>query len=373
MSKRLVGLDLGASGVRAVEVGPGDTPTLDRYGFQPLSPGAISEGGIHRPDEVVDALKALWRESKFKSKDVAFSVSNAGVVVRQVSLEWLEPASFTKALPYLVKDHITVPVEEVNLDYYALSEDETVNAETGEPERRVKVLLTAAKKDMIDAYVQVVTKAGLRPVRVDISPFSTIRTVVPRLDRGGEIEAIVQIGADVVNIIVHQGGLPLFVRYVPNTGSDAINQALMTQFRVTWDDAEKTKVTLGLGDVNFLPGVDMSDSVFGGSDDTAAPSSPQDHPAIPVIQRQVSLLINEVRTSLDFLMTQRDYQGMAVSRVVLTGGGARLHGLGQRMASELRLPVAILNPVQRLSGKAAAAVKPTDLDLTNAIGVCLGV
>ena len=367
MAKHIVGLDIGATGVRAVQMtfGRGRDGQVTKASAIDLPPGVVRNGDIIEHDILAQSIKQLWRQGRFKTNDVALTLSNSNVVVRQLELDWVAPSEFRKALPFLVRDQLPVPVEEANLGAYVLSE-QTVLTPEGVERRTVRALVVAAARDMVEQFTGVVQKAGLRPYRADLTPFALIRAMTPVFDPAAPLEAIVAMGADVVNVVVHQGGRPRFVRFIQNHGSSTITSALQERLSLSWEDAEALKREVGLGKRQAAVSAVAAGSVFGGLGVT--PASP-DHPAAAIINREASGLIAEVRASLEFFGSQAASDG-AVSRVVLAGGGARLNGLRQRLASELRVPVMMTDVDTRFAGLTSDP-NLADRDLTVAIGAGL--
>jgi type IV pilus assembly protein PilM len=310
-----VGLDIGTSGVRAAEVTHGkDHVTLERFGQVALPVGAVVDGEVVDVDAVADALKRLWAAARFRSKKVALGAANQRVIVRQVELPWLPPAELKASLPFQVQDFIPMPVDQVLLDYHPLEE---ITTETGG--RAVRALLVAASKEMVWRSVDAVRKAGLQPVGVDLVPFAVLRSIAQFDHVGlesGEAEAVVNVGASVTNLIVHTGGVPRFVRIIPMGGAD-ITDALAERLGVTLDEAEAIKQVTGFAE-RRAGGEDVS-------------------PEVKVIEATGATFVDEVRTSLEYYKTQAN--AYPIRRIVLTGGGTRLTGLGDRLAVATRLPV----------------------------------
>ncbi|MGZ4638757.1 MAG: type IV pilus biogenesis protein PilM, partial [Actinomycetes bacterium] len=123
MAGRVVGLDIGTSGVRAAELTLGKAgATLERFGQVALPPGAVRDGEVVDASAVADAVKQLWAQAKFSTKKVVVGVANQKVVVRQVDLPWLPTNELKKSLPFQVQDFIPMPVEQAILDFHPLEE-----------------------------------------------------------------------------------------------------------------------------------------------------------------------------------------------------------------------------------------------------------
>ncbi len=349
--RKAVGLDIGTSGVRAAELNLSKRPAvLERFGQVALPPGAARDGEIIDPDTVARALKQLWSSAKFSTKRVVLGVANQRVIVRQVDLPWLPPSEMRKSLPFQVQDFIPIPVEQAILDFHPL--EEFVDDNGG---RMLRMLLVAADRDMVSNSLVAVQKAGLTPVMVDLTPFAILRSLTPVEARGveSEADAYVNVGASITNIVVHQGGVPRFVRILVMGGND-VTDAVAERLGVPGEQAEAVKAQMGM----------------------LAPGSRDDgHPASRVIEQAGSQWIEEVRGSLDYYLAQ---PGAArLRRVVLTGGGSQLQGLASRLAIATRLPVEPATPYASLRlGK--LGLTPDQLDYVQPlvsvpVGLAMGV
>jgi len=345
-----VGLDIGTSGVRAAEVTMGKgSATLERFGQVALPAGAVRDGEVEDVAVVASAIRQLWTQAKFSTKKVVVGVANQKVVVRQVDLPWLPVAELRKSLAFQVQDFIPMPVEQAILDFHPL--EEFHNDGGG---RMLRVLLVAASREMVTSALAAVEQAGLQPTMVDLTSFAVLRAQVSSSPGFAvEAEALVDVGASVTNIVVHQGGVPRFVRILLMGGGD-ITDAVAERLGVAAEQAESVKQTTGLS------------VVAGGA---------QTHPANRAIESTGGAFVEEVRGSLDYYLAQ---SGSArISRVVLSGGGSRLGGLVERLTTATRLPVEIARPMSVLKiGKTGltdeqlAYVEPM---VTVPVGLALGV
>lgn len=336
MAATLVGLDVGGSGLRAAEYVVGRRkPVLRRYATWPLDRGVVRGGAVADPEAFTAALGELWKAGRFSTRDVAVAVANTGVVVRQMDLDWMPRKDFDQALRYQVQDALPMPVDDVNLDYHLVEELETTG-EDGEPRRVSRVLLVAAARDMVDGFVRSADEAGLRVLRVDITPFALLRAA--SLAHGGESleapEAIVDVGFDTVTIVVHGGPRPTYVRVLPGLGGAAITEALQQRYDWTWEEAERTKVVVG------LPG-------YSSRDGRRPEPGVVQHPAQEVVQAEAESLVGEIVTTLNYVSSGDD-GGPEVSRVVLTGGGARLGGMRELLEQRIEGTVTVLDVAEQV-------------------------
>lgn len=360
--RRVVALDVGSSGLRAAQFAlPGTlagalqrrrgTPRLERYATVPLPPGAVGGGVVADPAVLGKVLKELWSAGRFTTRKVVFGLANDRVLVRQLDLDWMEPADFRLALPYSVADQIPMAVEDANLDYHVLA-DIPASAEHG-VERTLRILLVAAARDMVEGFVTALGEAGLTAVKAELAPFALIRAA-RRLPRpappavpipsaaarepglaSSTAEAIVDIGAETLTVLVHVDGQPRFVRTVGQLGGRFITGELQQKFGWSYEEAEQAKARYGLPRQRAA------------GDDLLA----LEHPAQQAIEERVTAVVAEIRTTLNFFLSA----GTGVtrlSRVVLTGGGTQLEGLAGRVGAALGVAAV------PLAGAGAAGVVP---------------
>lgn len=349
MTRTLVGIDIGSAGVRAAEVSVGRRrPTLRKFARVDLAPGAVNAGKVIDSDAVTDALGRLWNEGGFSTKAVTLGVANDSVLVRRMDLDWMPRRDFVKALSYQVGDALPVPVDEANLDYYLMEEVRT-DDETHEDHPRVaRVMLVAAGREMVDTLVHAVRGAGLRPERIDLVAFALARAAHMAAEGEDVLEAVVDIGADTVTIVVHDSGRPLSVRTITGLGGEAITRAVLERYQWEREDAEHTKVVVGL------------------------PSPTVDHPAQRVIAASADELVNEIRATLAYFRGSRA-EDQALQRVRVTGNGAMLTGLSDLLAERLGVPVvplALLDGAVR-AGRGLEVEADQEPLLTVAVGLCL--
>jgi len=320
-----IGLDIGTSGVRAAELSFGKgRVTLQKFGQVALPAGAVRDGEVIDPGAVAAALRQLWSHTKFSSKKVIIGVANQKVIVRQVDIPWMPADELKKSLGFQVQDFIPIPVDRAVLDFHPLEE---LTADNGA--RLLRGLLVAASRDMVMAALTAVQKAGLKPSMVDLSSFAVLRSLARTddLGMGADVEALVDIGAKVTNIVVHEGGAPRFVRILLMGGQD-VTDAVAERMGLPHEQAEALKQQLGLDRAGA-----------GGAVDTDM--------AARVVDNTAAAFVDEVRGSLDYYMASS--VSAPISRLVLTGGGARLSGLADRLRAVTRLDVQAGNPMTSLS------------------------
>lgn len=341
-----IGLDIGASAVRLAQLSGGKgSPALLAFGQVALAPGAVVDGEIRDAGPVSEALSELFKRTKVRSKKAVIGVANQRVVVRQVDLPYLEEKEFRASLRFQAADYIPMSVDDAQLDFLLIDDYTTENQE-----HMMRVLLIAAATDMVKGFVDTALTAGLEPQGVDLVPFAVSRAVSPaaRGETGvAGSEAIVDVGAAVTNILIHHNGEPRFVRILL-VGGDDVTAALESELTISHEEAEALKLDLGTGV---------------GSEE-----------ARKILDAQVKALVEEIRGSLDYYLSQEDSE--PVSSIVLTGGGSLTSGLQERLEQTLRTQVTAGRPLSQLNisksgltDEQAAQVEPL---AATAIGLAMG-
>ena len=349
MAARVVGVDLGSYGVRAVELTlAGGQATLERFAQVTLPPGAIRDGEVVDATAVASSVRRLWTEGGFKGKSVVVGVANQRVIVRLAEMPAMSEEDLTSALRFEAQDLIPIPVDDAILDFQIL--DDVVDSEG---DARMRVLLAAAQRDMVRGHLAAVEAAGLRAGVVDVVPFAMVRALTANagaLDFDTRAEAIVCIGGGVTNVVVHERGVPRFVR-VLLVGGDDVTDAIVRELDVQIDEAESLKRR-----------ADIS------SPDPLVARAGQ------VVRDRVAPLVEEIRGSLDYYLAQS--QSAVIDRVLVTGGGSRMAGLMERLQSQVGANVEPARPlagmkVGRHIGLDEADLRESEALLTVPIGLAL--
>jgi type IV pilus assembly protein PilM len=305
-----IGLDIGSSSIRAVEVRRSkDDYSLINFGQVPLPPGAVVGGVVQDPLAVTAALRQLWAASHFGTRHVSLGVTNPQLVVREMSVANLPAKEQHQALPFQVKDALPLAVEKALLDFYPLEEP-------GD-NPTVRGLLIAMPKEAVLALVDAAQKAGLHVDAVDLASFALLRAA-SRLD--AQVEAIVDIGAQVTSVVVHADGEPLIVRTVPRGGAE-ITASIAGGLSLSTAEAEAVKCRFGLhGDGN--------------------PAT------VDAALEAVRPLASELRSSFTYLASgERQKQ---VTRLALCGGSALMPGLAEHLQHQLGITVMYADGASRL-------------------------
>lgn len=296
-------------------------------------------------------------------------MSDAGVITRQVDLPWMPPEDFRSALKYQVVDSLPVDLSTVELDYQPLAEFSVPDGH-GHSTDMLQVLLVATPTEVVAGLCETLLAARLEPVRADTSAFALIRTASGgSLPSSGECTALVDIGADVLSVVIHQGGRPLFIRSIPGQGGDLVILTISSAMGMDLDEARALVVATGLNGPPPIVTPVAESNVFGllaGTGDAAIDLTTSR--AMALISPWATTLVSAIRDSLDYFHAAG---GTQVNRLVLTGRTATLNGLSERIATELRLPVTFLDPFAGLE-RARRATGVDSRPFAVATGLAMG-
>ncbi|ANP73947.1 type IV pilus assembly protein PilM [Cryobacterium arcticum] len=346
MAHSVVGIDMGSSTLRGVEVAdPGTArPTLLRYHQVSLPEGAVTNGEVVEPNTVAAALRQLWTEGSFKSKNVVLGVGNQRVLARDLSVPKMSLTRIRESLPFAVQEMLPIPVAEALLDFYPIAE---IDGENGP---MVRGLLIAAVKSAVMANVESTHLAGLTTVDVDLIPFALSRVLLSRPRVGGTV-ALIDIGGSTTSVVIAIDGVPQFVRIIATGGND-ITQALQAAAETGGEHPEETKRRLGLA---------------------TGTVAAEDKRSIEVIYKVASEQLTSLRNTISYFVNTRPID--TVQQIVLSGGGAHLRGLPEALAEMTRLPVEVADPFLSIAlgkGLTLEDLRHNASAFTAALGLALG-
>jgi type IV pilus assembly protein PilM len=342
----LVGLDIEAGSIAATQVRSNGSIEVTAAAIAPLEPGAFHEGEVADPDAIAAALKSLFVANKL-SKKVRLGIGNQRVVVRTLRLPAIDdPKELDTAIRFQAQEQIPMPLDQAILEHQVVG---GVPAQDDSPPM-IDVVVVAARRDMIGSFLEPIKRAGLEPVGVDLSAFGMIRALAgsgadttgfddgdgdppPRPDHA---VLYCNVG-DVMNLAVARGRACLFTR-VSSEGVEGIAAALAAERGLTPQHATQWLSHVGL---------ERPPEQIDGDPQIVAD-------ARRVLERGVTILVDELRLSLDYYAAQES--AVPVERIVLCGPGSAFAGLGPRMEEGLRLPIVVSRPTPLAGyGEEAAA------------------
>lgn len=343
-SKDLVGLDIGDSSVKVVELkelGRGKGYEVQCLATEPLSQEAIVDGSIMDAGLVVDTLRRIWAQHKIKNKRVATALSGSSVIIRRINVPVMSEAELTEQIRWEAEHYIPFDIKEVSLDYHILETSSLAG------EGNMDVILVAARKDKIEDYSSVIRQAGLDPVVVDVGTFSTLNCFeINYQDEMPSSTALIDIGASVTNIAILQNGVSVFWRDIA-IGGNQYTDTLQKELNLSRDQAEAAK---------------RGESVEG-------VAGAQVEEILASVNEE---LCREIQRTVDFVKAFAASDN-PLQAIFLTGGGAKLVGLQETLGNQFGARVEMLDPFRRVRVPDRLAVEMAETAPQVAVAMGLAV
>ncbi len=336
--KAVVGLDIGSSSVKAVELRRGKAGLeLANYGMEPLTPDTVVDGAIMDAISVSSAIEKIFSEQRIKTKNVATAVSGHSVIVKRVTLPFMSEEELYDRIQTEASQHVPFDISDVNLDYNVLEQGS---------ETQMDVLLVAVKKEKILNHTNVLSQAGKIPTIVDIDAFALQNCFEANYDAPPEqTMALLNIGASVMNINIVRNGVPLFTRDV-SVGGNQYTDALQKELDLSYEDAE------GLKQGKAVAGVT------------------EEHRAA-VLHSVSDILLLETQKTFDFFRATAT--GEAIQRIYVAGGSARIPGLLEMLKEEFNVPVEELFAFRKIGYDPVRHVEERIRELAPRLAVAVGL
>ena len=165
--KKVVGLDVGSSQVKAIELKKsGNRLELVHLGVSDVYPGGDRSSAMSSdPFQLkVNAIQQAIRKAGISAKHTVSAISDESIIVRFIQFQEMPAAEMSNALRWEAEEYIPYSIDEVNLDSVVLGPSATPG--------KVDVLLVSARKDLVNDHVQLIRSAQLIPHIVDVEGFA---------------------------------------------------------------------------------------------------------------------------------------------------------------------------------------------------------
>jgi type IV pilus assembly protein PilM len=311
---RTVGLDLGASSVKLVQLDHGKHGySVTAIGVRELPPEAIVADEIRDREAVIFNVQSLIDQADPKIKDVVVSVSGHGVITDKFTIDRKSGPEAEQAILFETEQRAPFDVDDVSLDYHIIRSDEDTN--------KMDVLLVAARKEYLNTYLDLIEDCGLRPVVVDDDAFAILNAYENNYEVDpSKVTALVNIGHDVTNVTYMVDGLFHATRDV-SSGTREIYNAIQREFRLNPELASKA-----------IKG-EMNDSID------------QDMLKATIISATEEL-VSGIELAFSYFKSQAKVENL--DWLILSGGGALIPYLPEYLQSKLNIPLEIANPLRNV-------------------------
>jgi type IV pilus assembly protein PilM len=314
----LIGLDISSSSAKLVELGQTASGelVLERFAYEPLEKGWITDGTIEKFDEVAAAVRRVVAKSGTRTRQVAMAMPQSAVITKKIMLpDGLREEEMELQVESEANQYIPFSLDEVSLDFCVIGPSPTSAGD-------VEVLIAASRKDRVQDRQALAEAAGLKPVVLDIESHASrlaMSRVVAALPNEGRdaLVALFEIGADTTSLKVLRDDEMLYDRDQAFGGSQ-LTQLISRQYGLSFEEAEAKKLS---GDVHE----DYERQVLDGF---------------------VNSLSEEIGRALQYFFTSTPHH--KVHYVMLSGGTANLTGLKEKVTEVTSFATSIVNPFDQM-------------------------
>jgi type IV pilus assembly protein PilM len=313
--KGLVGLDIGSSSVKAVELqGKSGSLALTNLGFERLQPHTVVDGQIMELNDVSNVIAGIFRDGQIKTDRVAAGVSGSSVIVKNIIVPQMTREELEESIDWHAEEHIPFDIGDVSLDYQVV----------GSGGDSLHVLMAACKRDSIANIRQAIQLAGKQPAIIDVDAFALQNCYEVNYQPPDDlIVALLNVGASTMNINILKGIRSVFTRDV-SVGGNQYTSLLQKELGLTYEQAEAVK--------------------RGGS----APAQGEALDTDGVLETVSDLLALEISKTFDFFRATAEDSNAAVQKIYISGGGSKLKGLPEFLSNRFEIPVERLDPFRRI-------------------------
>ncbi len=314
--KRTVGLDIGSGYIKVVVIDHGKgRPKIVKAAATPLVADAIVEGEVMDPTLVASTIRSLFETAGIKDKRIVTAVGGRDVIIKRIQMDRMKESQAREVIRWEAEQHVPFDMESVELDFQILDpEDEGL---------QMSVLLVAAKRDLIENKTALLYDAGLEPQIIDVDAFAlhnAFELNYPEAMHG--VVGFVNIGHETTNVNLLENGVPVLTRDLA-FGTRRLRENLQRERGLTAEAAE--------------------DILEGRTND------PELEEFIGQRAEEIALGVERAAAFLQASTMQED-----LSRIYVSGGGARVLRMAEAIADKLQVPAEIANPVQRVDVESGA-------------------
>lgn len=342
--KTIVGLDVGSSRLRGVEaLNSKNHPKIISIATVKLPEGVVVRGEVQDPIAFGEALKHLWREGKFSAKDARVILNSENHITSNEVFD--DEIDFEKVLPFALSQNPNTPFKpsDYYLSFHTIDkyEEQVEDRNALEGYKTVPkraIFLGGVEKGNVDTLLEGFALANLRVLSIDLAPLAIIRGEVdlpPAVDES-EINVHVNIGSSLTTIVMEDQSQPLYVRIIGNGGNDITN-SIRDQLGVSEQEAEQLKIRTISMDEKLVSRDYEAGSVFSSSSerDTTENYTINERDALAVVNNQLGAIIDNIKQTINFVITNSPTDLSNINTVFLSGGTAAFDKIRHHLVHEI--------------------------------------
>lgn len=322
-TKKMIGIDVGSSSIKVVEIDVGRTSaTLQSFGFAPTPPDALSAGEIRDTASIAAVVRSLLNETKSRRKLFCTCLSGSAVIVRKMTVPKLEKKFIREHVRFEAEANLPFDITQVSLTHHVLNLQQSPDS--------MEVLVIAAQNALIHQYQDLSNLVGIPLGVLDISGFALANAFEFNYGKMAGVIGLFNFGASSTNVVVLYNGEVVFCRDVPFGGNLYTNE-IHRNLGVTIPEAEALKLA-------------------------AMSGREEAEPVQSVISATNEQFNEEIRNQIDVIKASTN--GMTLTRCFYTGGASQTPGLIESAARVIGCPMEPMNPLVRV--KASSKRFPKD-------------
>ena len=338
--KQFVGLDIGSSSLKAVELRPTgkDSYALAAYGFEEMSPEWVADGAIMASGPIADAINRIFTNQHIQNDKVVTSISGHSVIVKKISIHLRDEEDLAESIRWEAGQHLPFDIDDVNFDFQVMGENSSTDM--------LDVLFVAVKKDRIQSYINVFNQAKKTPVILDVDAFALQNAYEFNYEpRHDSTAALLNIGANKMMINLVSGTEFLFTRDI-SVGGHRYTEFLQKEFNLNYEQAQALK----LGDA--IDNIAQTDVQY-------------------VIDSVTEIISMEVQKTFDFFKSTSTVKN--IDRMLVSGGAVHTQGLLDALGNNLDIPIEEFDSFRRIQvdTRRFPTIKEQAADMAIAVGLAL--
>lgn len=312
--KSVAGLDVGSSSIKMVELeGKGDNLSLLNLGFENLPGDTIIDGQIMELNTVSDVIRNLCVNHGVNADNVVTGVSGHSVIIKNIVLPRMSREELEESIDWHAEEHIPYDLADVSLDYQV----------TAEASDATHVLIAACKRERIDNIRQAIQLSGRQPIVIDVDTFALQNCYEANYHpMESDVVTLLNIGASTMNVNIVKGTRPLFTRDIAVGGSQ-FTDVLQRNLGLSYQQAEAVKRGANVPNL-------------------------EEKSIEPLMSNVTEVVANEIQKTFDFYRATSEDNRTVVQKILISGGGSKLHGLAAELSARLELPVEVMNPFRNI-------------------------
>ncbi len=330
------GIDIGTTAVRIAQLhGTAGVKSLTRYAYAPIDAKISTSEAKADQQKLLEVIRNLVAETGITSRNVAVGLPSQRVFTTIVDVDRLSPDELAQSIMYQADSLIPTPVDESKIDWAVIGDSPT------DP-LKVELLLSSVANNFIETRLDMLESIGLEVIAFEPDNLALSRALIAPQATG--VQMVVDMGSKSTDIVVVMNGAPRLTRSIP-TGTEAVVKAAAQNLNIDEKQAEQFVFKFGINKEK------LEGQIY------------------TAILSTVDLVVSELEKSIKFFQTR--YQGVAVERILVTGGASALPEFPLYIANKFGISVEIGNAWRNV---AFAPERQNELlAVSNHFGVAVGL